>query len=256
MADLAARGRARPRPPRRRHPSPVIPASSRCRVSSPTTRDRDAMTTSPRTGSKSRCPPAGKAVVPTGRRPTRCRPTPTTARPRRRARPTHAVLHVSTIALPIGLGDFASGAVDKLGHDDVLIVLFEYDPASVDHAAVQGRGAPEGPDRGRLQPQRAPASDPGPGRRAAVLPRPGPRVLPLRGDRLVRQPAPAREGGERGARHAHHRPARRHGRADDGFDHDRAAHHRRTHHGCAHHGRPDDEPAPTTTMPDSGDSTP
>ncbi len=57
---------------------------------------------------------------------------------------THAVLHVSTIALPIGVGDFASGAVDKLGNDDALIVLFEYDPASVDQPLFKAAGIPEG----------------------------------------------------------------------------------------------------------------
>jgi hypothetical protein len=45
---------------------------------------------------------------------------------------TNAVLHASTIAIPADVGDFASGAVDKLGADDIFIVLFEYDPASVD----------------------------------------------------------------------------------------------------------------------------
>jgi hypothetical protein len=44
------------------------------------------------------------------------------------------VVHVATIALPPDTGDFASGAVDRLGPDDVLIVLFEYD------AAASGRG--------------------------------------------------------------------------------------------------------------------
>ena len=55
---------------------------------------------------------------------------------------THAVLHVATIALPIGVGDFASGAVDKLGTDDALIVLFEYDPASVDQPLFEAEGIP------------------------------------------------------------------------------------------------------------------
>jgi hypothetical protein len=56
---------------------------------------------------------------------------------------THAVLHVSTIALPVGVGDFASGAVDKLGTDDALIVLFEYDPASIDQPLFQAEGLPK-----------------------------------------------------------------------------------------------------------------
>ena len=56
---------------------------------------------------------------------------------------THAVLHVSTIALPPGVGDFASGAVDKLGLDDALIVLFEYDPASIDQPLFKAEGLPK-----------------------------------------------------------------------------------------------------------------
>jgi hypothetical protein len=55
---------------------------------------------------------------------------------------THAVLHVSTIALPPGVGDFASGAVDKLGPNDALIVLFEYDPASIDQPLFKAEGIP------------------------------------------------------------------------------------------------------------------
>jgi hypothetical protein len=45
---------------------------------------------------------------------------------------TYAIVHVATIALPPGMGDFASGAVDELGPSDAIIVLFEYDPASAD----------------------------------------------------------------------------------------------------------------------------
>ncbi len=56
---------------------------------------------------------------------------------------THAVVHVSTIALPPGIGDFASGAVDKLGPDDALIVLFEYDPASVGEPLFRAAGIPK-----------------------------------------------------------------------------------------------------------------
>jgi hypothetical protein len=54
----------------------------------------------------------------------------------------NAVLHVSTIALPPGVGDFASGAVGRLGHDDIIVVLFEYDPASADQPLFQQDGIP------------------------------------------------------------------------------------------------------------------
>jgi hypothetical protein len=61
---------------------------------------------------------------------------------------TNAVLHVSTIALPPDIGDFASGAVDQLGENDILVVLFEYDPSSADQPLFRARGIPRklGPD--------------------------------------------------------------------------------------------------------------
>jgi hypothetical protein len=52
------------------------------------------------------------------------------------------VVHVSTIALPPDIGDFASGAVDQLQVDDVLIVLFEYDPASATQPLFARKGLP------------------------------------------------------------------------------------------------------------------
>jgi hypothetical protein len=55
---------------------------------------------------------------------------------------TNAVLHASTIAVPPGVGDFASGAVDKLGNDDVFVVLFEYDPSSADAVLFRSAGIP------------------------------------------------------------------------------------------------------------------
>ena len=55
---------------------------------------------------------------------------------------TNAVVHVATIALPIGVGDFASGAVDQLGPDDALIVLFEHDAASATQPLFKAAGLP------------------------------------------------------------------------------------------------------------------
>jgi hypothetical protein len=55
---------------------------------------------------------------------------------------TNAVLHASTIAIPADVGDFASGAVDKLGADDIFIVLFEYDAVSVDTPLFKSAGLP------------------------------------------------------------------------------------------------------------------
>ena len=87
------------------------------------------------------------------------------------------------------MGDFASGAVDKLGSDDLFIVLFEYDPASADTALFKSEGHPEARSTADdFSPERHAARHPRPGRRAEVLQRPGSRVLPLRGPRLVRSP--------------------------------------------------------------------
>jgi hypothetical protein len=58
------------------------------------------------------------------------------------AETTNAVLHAATIPLPIGVGDFASGAVEKLGNDDVIVVLFEYDPSSADEPLFESSGIP------------------------------------------------------------------------------------------------------------------
>ena len=65
---------------------------------------------------------------------------------------THAVLHVCTIALPPGVGDFASGAVDRLGAGDALIVLFEYDPASIDQPLFKAEGLPKKLSEGDFSP--------------------------------------------------------------------------------------------------------
>ena len=165
------------------------------------------------------------------------------------------MLHVSTIALPPGLGDFASGAVDKLGPDDALIVLFEYDPASVDQPLFKAAGLPKVLTDGDFSPnvlQRAIRGQAGVQRffhdagRAFCL-------YVVLGSFAHRRRAGA--GGERGPRHPHHRPARRHRRADDGFDHDRTVPPPRAPTTDA----PTAEPTtvePTTTTPDAGGSTP
>ena len=54
----------------------------------------------------------------------------------------NVVVHVSTMALPPDIGDFASGAVDQLQVDDVLIVLFEYEAASATQPLFARKGLP------------------------------------------------------------------------------------------------------------------
>ncbi len=60
---------------------------------------------------------------------------------------TNTVVHIATIALPKGVGDFASGAVERLGPNDALIVLFEYDAASTAQPLFASHGLPR-----RLEP--------------------------------------------------------------------------------------------------------
>jgi hypothetical protein len=58
-----------------------------------------------------------------------------TARPR-------PVVHVANFALPEERADFGNGAVELMGRGDVLVVLFEYEPASVDQPLFATRGMP------------------------------------------------------------------------------------------------------------------
>jgi hypothetical protein len=55
---------------------------------------------------------------------------------------TNAVVHVSTIPLPPGMGDFGSEAVPDLGANDALVVLFEYDAQSAAQPLFARAGVP------------------------------------------------------------------------------------------------------------------
>ncbi len=55
---------------------------------------------------------------------------------------TNAVLHLATFPLPDQRGDFGSGAVERMGPDDVLVVVFEYDPQASGTALFTRRGRP------------------------------------------------------------------------------------------------------------------
>lgn len=52
------------------------------------------------------------------------------------------VAHLANFPLPIGRGDFGSGAVEAMRPGDVLIVLFEYDPASTTTALFNAESLP------------------------------------------------------------------------------------------------------------------
>jgi hypothetical protein len=55
---------------------------------------------------------------------------------------THSVTHVANVPLPERMADFGSDAVERLGADDALIVLFEYDPASAGQPLFASPGIP------------------------------------------------------------------------------------------------------------------
>lgn len=52
------------------------------------------------------------------------------------------VVHLANFALPEQRGDFGSGAVDVMGADDVLVVLFEYGSECANTALFQRQGIP------------------------------------------------------------------------------------------------------------------
>lgn len=47
---------------------------------------------------------------------------------------THAILHAGNFPLPEGRGDFGSGAVERMGPSNLLLVLFEYHPDAAGRA--------------------------------------------------------------------------------------------------------------------------
>ena len=55
---------------------------------------------------------------------------------------THAVVHIATIPLPAGLGDFGSGAVPDLGPNDAFVMLVEFDPSEVSKPLFALSGVP------------------------------------------------------------------------------------------------------------------
>jgi hypothetical protein len=59
---------------------------------------------------------------------------------------THAVVHLASVALPSTVGDFGSGAVERLGARDVFVVLFEYDPSSAGTKLFGRQGLPHALD--------------------------------------------------------------------------------------------------------------
>jgi hypothetical protein len=55
---------------------------------------------------------------------------------------TNPVLHAGNFALPERRGDFGSGAVERMGPTNVLVVLFEYDPPAARTPLFARNGRP------------------------------------------------------------------------------------------------------------------
>ena len=56
---------------------------------------------------------------------------------------THSVTHIGNFPLPARRGDFGSGAVERMGRDDVLVVLVEFDADSAHTPLFARAGLPQ-----------------------------------------------------------------------------------------------------------------
>ena len=76
---------------------------------------------------------------------------------------THPVLHAGSFPLPVGRGDFGSGAVDAMGPADALVVLLEYHRDSTGTALFARTGMPRAVDPAVFSPATLQRSIPGQG---------------------------------------------------------------------------------------------
>ena len=53
------------------------------------------------------------------------------------------LLHVGSFPLPATMGDYGSGAVERMGADDVLLCLLEHDASDTANALFRRRGVPQ-----------------------------------------------------------------------------------------------------------------
>ncbi len=65
---------------------------------------------------------------------------------------TYSVTHISNVPLAEGMADFGSDAVEHLGPDDALVVLFEYEPSSIGTALFAATGLPRALDPDTFSP--------------------------------------------------------------------------------------------------------
>ena len=74
---------------------------------------------------------------------------------------THAVLHAASFALPPDRGDFGSGAVERMGPSDVLVVLLEHHPDAARTPLFANRGMPRRLTPAMFSPQKLQRTIPG-----------------------------------------------------------------------------------------------
>ncbi|MGI8806532.1 MAG: hypothetical protein ACR2KK_01515 [Acidimicrobiales bacterium] len=74
---------------------------------------------------------------------------------------TRRALHAANFALPLDLGDYAVGAVERMQAGDVLVVLLEFDPDSAGRGLFRNEGMPTGLASGDFSPTAMPRAMPG-----------------------------------------------------------------------------------------------
>jgi len=74
---------------------------------------------------------------------------------------TRRALHAANFALPPNLGDYAVGAMERMGSGDVLVVLLEFDPDQAGQGLFATEGLPTSMGPGDFSPSAMPRAMPG-----------------------------------------------------------------------------------------------
>jgi len=74
---------------------------------------------------------------------------------------TRRALHAANFALPPNLGDYAVGAIERMGSGDVLVVLLEFDPDQGGEGLFANEGLPAAMAAGDFSPSAMPRAMPG-----------------------------------------------------------------------------------------------
>ena len=74
---------------------------------------------------------------------------------------TRRAMQAANFALPPNLGDYATGAVERMQSGDVMVVLLEFDPASAGSGLFSNRGMPSSLAPDAFSPTTMPRAVPG-----------------------------------------------------------------------------------------------